>query len=190
MQEQIHCGDLWDFHNISSGKFVVVPTNTTVHKGNYAVMGRGIARQASDKFKKLARSYGKKLKGDKTLDGFYVFKKRGLIMLPVKRDWRQKADRKLIEHMLQILMYTLKITPSIKEVTIPMLGCGFGGLIYEDVLPMLLIAASMYPGRIAIVVPPHRLYSLDKYRESFLPAVGGKKDRRVSLSGEFCDVEI
>ena len=193
MQVNIHYGDLWNFHNKDESKYIVVPSNTTVRKDGSAVMGRGIAAQAAKKFQKLPRAYGTRLRKQKTIDGFFVFKKRAIIMLPVKHDWKDNANVELIKDGLDLLSQVLNVDKSIKSVGIPMLGCGFGGLAYEFVLPMLfsfIRKNHAHINRIHIVIPPNKLYSIEEYRESMLPAIGGKKDKRVSLSGSFSDVEI
>jgi len=187
MVSQVIAGDLWDYHSKKKGHYVVVPTNTTTNKRGHAVMGRGIAAQASKKFPKLARQYGKRLRKDKTVNGFCVFKKLRLIMFPIKRHYKDDANLALIENSLKNLKLTLLFDKSIKKVFLPMVGCGFGNLLYEQVLPLLLTDIF---DNMTIVIPPNKLYSKDKYRESFLPGRSGKKDRRVGLSNCYSDIEV
>jgi hypothetical protein len=194
MKVNIHYGDLWGFHNINKKHFIVIPTNITVTKQGNAVMGRGLAKQASQKYTQLSRNYGLKIKKDKTINGFYIFKKLGLIMFPVKDHWKDSADLKLIYNNLLLLLDMLSIDTDIKQVGIPMLGCGFGGLQYEHVLPILLGGFKTklnVLSRIHMVIPPNKLYGIEQYRESFLPSPrANKKDCRVSISQCFSDIEI
>jgi len=182
----IHRGDIWDCLAKTS-HYIAIPTNMTLNKQKHNVMGRGMAAQAAKMYSSLPKLYGKRIRNKQTIDGFTYFKKYRLIMLPVKQHYSKSASLSMIEEGLKLLSQLLDVEPSIKRVCVPMLGCGFGGLLYEQVLPIIL---KYYHKRMIVVIPPDELYANETHRESFLPGAAGRKDRRVSLSGMFSDVEI
>ena len=183
----VSIGDIWDWHNPNKKQFICIPTNQTVSKQGNAVMGRGIAFQAATKFPKLKKDYGKLLLNNKTMNGFYIFSKYGLITMPVKKHFKDQANIELINGSMENLSLLLDMNNTIKSVAIPMLGCGFGGLLYEKVLPVLL---KHWHEKMILVIPPDELYNKEEYRESFLPGIDNRKDKRVSLSGQFPDLEM
>jgi len=176
--------DIWALFKKDTN--IVIPTNISVRINGDSVMGRGIAAQAAKNFPELPKLYGKAIREGKTIDGFYVFPKLGIVTLAVKRHWKEDADIKLIESQLELLQRSAEKL-DYGTLLLPMLGCGFGRLTYEQVLPLIL---KYYFKEMLIVIPSNELYAKEEYRTSFLPGVNGKKDRRVSLSGQFCDVEI
>ena len=176
--------DIWSLFKKDS--FMVVPTNISVKANGNAVMGRGIAAQAAKNYPELPRLYGNAIKSGKTIDGFYVFPKLGIVTLAVKKNWRQDADIKLIESQLELLQRSAEKI-NYGTLLMPMIGTGFGRLTFEQILPLLLKYSFK---EMVIVVPPNSVYASEEYRESFLPGIKGKKDRRVSMSGCFSDVEV
>jgi len=182
-------GDIWDCLNVKKGRFIVIPTNSQTNANGYAIMGRGIAYQARLHFPKISMLYGNKLTNNKTIKGFYIFKKLGLIMFPTKSKWSESADIHLIKKMLNLLSLAINKYSFIKQITLPMIGCGFGELSYEQVLPYILTLLAMNK-KIYLIIPPNHLYGNEKYRESFLPGSTNRKDKRVSLSNNFSDLEF
>ena len=141
-------GDIWDFHK--QLYWIVITTNGTVKKDGRAVMGRGIALQAIERFENLpyALARGVKEKGNIVfaLWGF------GLISFPVKHNWWESASLDLIEESCKQLRevadkvlnpnsYCLEDQQTLKGklTTIYMVrpGCGAGGLDWKDVKPIL-----------------------------------------------------
>ena len=179
--------DIWKRHK-PPASVIVIPTNTTVGKHKRAIMGRGLAAQANKLYPMLSGLYGRRISKGTTIDGFTYFRKLGLIMLPVKRHYSDIADIKLIASGMELVAELMHaMGDAIRRVYVPMLGCGFGGLSYEVVLPIIL---QHYVKRMVIVIPPNEVYGDDKHRTTFLPGVKGRKDRRVGMSGEFGDIEI
>jgi hypothetical protein len=176
--------DIWALFKKDTN--IVIPTNISVKANGDAVMGRGLAYQAAKNIPELPRLYGKAIKAGKTIDGFYVFPKLGIVTLAVKRHWKEDADIKLIESQLELLQRSAEKL-DYGTLLMPVIGTGFGRLYYEQVLPLILKYSFK---EMLIVIPHNKVYAVEEYRESFLPGVNGKKDRRVSLSGCFGDVEI
>jgi hypothetical protein len=182
--------DIWDLYDDTedgqAGPFIVIPTNTTVKSNGNAVMGRGIAAQAANRFDGIKKAYGSALKNKKTINGFYVFIKHRIITIAVKYNWKDDADIDLIDSQLELLKKSSS-KMNYGTVLVPMLGCGFGRLPYEQVLPLLLKHSF---DNMLIVVPPNQLYASEEYRESFLPGINNKKDKRVDLSKCFSDINM
>lgn len=125
---KIICGDLWRY-----GDWKVIPTNLSINKDGLAVMGKGVAKQASLKYGNLPRAYAKYLKIIPQ-PSLYLYPLGKLICLPVKRKWRDQANLSLIEEGVRALA---KQGDGIDGIALPLIGCGFGELDALDVLPIL-----------------------------------------------------
>ena len=126
-------GNIWDFYNQNS--IIAIPTNGTVKRNGEAVMGRGVALQARKKFPDLPEGLGACIKryGNRVviLDG--PTKLRKMVSFPVKHNWWEKADLKLIEESAKQLA---SLCPQ-EEIYLPRVGCGNGKLDWKDVKPIL-----------------------------------------------------
>lgn len=93
-------GDIWNYHK--EGHWIVITTNGTIKKNGEAVMGRGVAKQASLRFPQMSKQLGSLLKkhGNKMM----LFPKERVITFPVKHNWfDKKADLELIkENILKL----------------------------------------------------------------------------------------
>jgi len=137
-------GDLWDFHK--RGNWVCIPVNGTVTKSGAAVMGRGVALQATQKYPNLRTRWGAtRTKQHQEFQDRHphlaVYADIRLIMFPVKHDWHETADYKLIELAARELMLYGTFDRAIKErvigVGLPRVGCGNGRLDWAKVRPIL-----------------------------------------------------
>lgn len=90
-------GNIWDHHN--AGRWIVITTNGDIRKDGACVMGRGVAKQAADRYPNLSYELGRKL--GESGNQVYVFEKYRIITFPVKDHWRDKADLDLIKKSLQ-----------------------------------------------------------------------------------------
>jgi len=125
-------GNIWNFHK--QGYWIVITTNGIVKSNGEAVMGRGVALQAKQKFPTLPSSLGYYI----NLNGNVVQHIPGfsIIAFPVKYKWSEKASLELIESSCQGLVRLISII-GVREVYIVRPGCGNGGLDWEDVKPIL-----------------------------------------------------
>jgi len=124
--------DIWRFHK----KYpICITTNGFVKNGTgECVMGRGIALEAKNKFPKLPKELGFKI--TKFGNDVFYFKDYNLFSFPVKHNWFEKADLKLIEKsciQLLGLVNDYKFT----NIFLPKVGCGNGKLLWKDVKPIL-----------------------------------------------------
>ena len=100
-------GDIWEQHKL--GRWTIITTNGAIREDGKCVMGRGVAKQAADKFSGLPRRLGDALKTGGNI--VHVFEDLKIITLPVKHDWREQADLELIETSLQQLVAWANVPP-------------------------------------------------------------------------------
>ena len=130
-------GNIWDYHKQSN--WIVITTNGTVKSNGECVMGRGVAKQAKMLYPELPSDLGTLIK----LQGnfVYLFSKYRIITFPVKYNWYEKADIKLIEQSTKELVGAYEIINYPKKldfnVCLVRPGCGNGQLNWEDVKPVL-----------------------------------------------------
>ncbi len=125
--------NLWDFHK--HGNWVVIPTNGGVRRDGSAVMGVGLAYQASQKFPYLASELGKNItkKGNKP----YAFNKIKLVTFPTKENWMNDSILNLIEKSANSLAQWSSKQEKEVYIYLPRVGCGNGNLQWTDVKPIL-----------------------------------------------------
>jgi len=124
------------------------------------VMGKGIALQFKQAFPANFAAYAKAAKRGEILPGkMFVFETGAfsnphyIINFPTKRHWRGKARLDDIETGLQDLINVLR-EKQIRSVAVPPLGCGFGGLAWDEVRPLILAALEAVPNIRVLVYPP------------------------------------
>jgi len=115
------------------------------------VMGKGIALQFKQAFPANFAAYEKAAKREEIIPGkMHVFETgqftnpRYIINFPTKRHWRGKARLEDIEAGLQDLIHVIR-EMQIRSIAIPPLGCGFGGLDWNEVRPIILAALEQVP---------------------------------------------
>lgn len=116
----------------------VVNTVNTV-----GVMGKGIALQFKRAFPENFRAYERACKhGEITLGRVFVHDNQSLhgprfvINFPTKSHWKGSSRLEDIRTGLRSLTETIK-NLGIKSIAVPPLGCGLGGLSWNDVRPMI-----------------------------------------------------
>jgi len=107
------------------------------------VMGKGIALQFRQAFPENYKAYQAACKRGEVRPGrmFITFLPsltgpRFIINFPTKRDWREKAKIEDIESGLAALTAEL-LNKNIRSIAVPPLGCGNGGLNWNDVRPRI-----------------------------------------------------
>lgn len=136
----VKVGNIWDFITINTP--IIIPTNIGWKNTGENVMGRGLAKQAAERYPDLALWYGTLCR--QYWGGTPVIRHpvHPLIMFPVKPlndnkpyySWASRADLELIEKSTQQLA-TLETMDS--HIYVSMVGCGNGGLDIDDVFPLL-----------------------------------------------------
>jgi O-acetyl-ADP-ribose deacetylase (regulator of RNase III) len=116
------------------------------------VMGKGIALQFKQAFPDNFKAYEKAAKRQQITPGkMFIFETgqltnpRIIINFPTKRHWRGKARIEDIEAGLLDLVNIIQ-QYNIHTIAIPPLGCGNGGLNWEEVKPLITGALEKAPG--------------------------------------------
>ena len=124
------------------------------------VMGRGIALQFKKTFPDNFRAYAKACEFNEVrLGKMFVFetnqldKFRYIINFPTKNHWRKNSRIEDIEAGLDNLTHVIR-KRQIHSIAIPSLGCGLGGLDWQDVRPQIESALKKCPNLRAVVFEP------------------------------------
>lgn len=115
------------------------------------VMGKGIALQFKQAFPKNYLNYKEAAEAGEIEPGrmfiFETAKAEGpkyIINFPTKRHWKEKSKISYIKSGLLALVEEVKMR-GIKSIALPPLGCGNGGLSWEEVSPLMHAAFAALP---------------------------------------------
>lgn len=107
------------------------------------VMGKGIALQFKRKWPANFRAYEAACKAGNVVPGrMFIYdaggllKPRYIINFPTKRHWRGRSEISFITDGLKDLVQQIEAL-GIRSIAVPPLGCGNGGLDWEDVRPVI-----------------------------------------------------
>jgi hypothetical protein len=111
---------------------VCITTNGTVKKDDRAVMGRGNAKQATIMVPEIERYLGEYLNLNGNNAGYLKLEKLNeqVVIFPVKHNWWEKADRKLIAKSRDWLWTEATNHPQ-RTFHLPRPGCGNGKLDWD-----------------------------------------------------------
>ena len=134
------------------------------------IMGRGIALQFKQAYPAMFRDYERACKaGEVKLGQVQVFDLGGLmggprwiINFPTKGHWRADSRMADVEAGLQDLVATIRKL-RIRSIAIPPLGCGNGGLDWEEVRPRIVAALAEVPEVEALVFAPSGAPTLSQW---------------------------
>ena len=124
------------------GDLLKTPADALVNTVNtVGVMGKGIALQFKLAFPDNYAAYEAACKrGDVQIGKMFVFRRektpRLIINFPTKQHWKGKSKMEDIESGLKALIQVVK-KEHIKSIAVPPLGCGNGGLDWEQVRPLI-----------------------------------------------------
>lgn len=147
---------------IAKGNLLQAPVEALVNTVNTAgIMGRGIALQFKQAYPRMFRAYEVACKASEVqLGKMHVFDLGGLaggprwiINFPTKGHWRAKSRMKDIETGLADLVATIKRL-GICSIAIPPLGCGNGGLDWDEVRLRIEAALAEVPTVRVFLYPP------------------------------------
>lgn len=136
------------------------------------VMGKGIALQFKKSYPENFKAYKKVCDAGKlhpgemfVYDNGTVLNPRYIINFPTKRHWRGNSRLEDIESGLQALVREIQ-ERQIRSIAIPPLGCGNGGLDWNEVKPLIVEACERIPSVEVILYEPndasvvHRIQSI------------------------------
>lgn len=133
------------------------------------VMGRGIALQFKKAFPENFKQYEKACKNEQIVPGkmFIVdlgkmFNPRYIINFPTKRHWQANSQIQDIKDGLKSLVDDIK-NYGIKSIAIPPLGCGLGGLNWQEVYPLIEKSLGNLSEEVKIYIyPPNGAPAIDQ----------------------------
>jgi O-acetyl-ADP-ribose deacetylase (regulator of RNase III) len=124
------------------------------------VMGKGVALQFSKKFPEMLAAYKKACEAGEVRPGHMhifergeMFQPRYIINFPTKRHWRSPSRIEDIEAGLKALVKEIE-KRGIRSIALPPLGCGNGGLDWNEVLPRIKAALDPLKNVRVLVFPP------------------------------------
>lgn len=131
-------GELWEMAPAFDA--VCITTNGWTKTNGEAVMGRGVAKEAAQRYEGIAKTLGLFLQKRGNYPHILVHDKPSIVSFPVKpvwgpngeMGWKAKADVDLIRDSAEALML-LADEEGWKSIALPRPGCGNGGLKWEDV---------------------------------------------------------
>lgn len=122
-------GDLWEYE---PADVRVITTNGFIKNSGEAVMGRGCALEAKQKFSALSWELGFSIQKKGNIP--FYFRKYRIVTLPVKHAWYEKADLDLICDSCRLMAEGLADRhPEWQDIVVPRPGCGNGQLSWIDV---------------------------------------------------------
>lgn len=139
-------GDLWIFLE-SPNSIGCITTNGMVKKNGECVMGRGCAQEAKRKFPNLPKKLGAMI----STSGNVIHQLMpNLISFPVKHNWWEDADLKLITRSAMELVAIARHQPD-KTFYLPRPGCGNGKRDWkEEVRPII---EGVLPDNVVVITP-------------------------------------
>lgn len=144
-------------------------------------MGRGIALQFKQAFPENFESYRRACQAKEVQPGkMHVFatgrliNPRFIINFPTKRHWKSHSQLEDVEAGLRALIEDVRRL-GINSIAVPPLGCGLGGLRWEEVRPLIERAFAELPDVRVALFAPHGEPAVDKQpvnteRPSMTPA--------------------
>lgn len=129
--------NIWDKYD--AGEWICILTNnsTKLHMVNYvksepwAIMGRGIAKEAKDRFPELPARLGRLIVGQ-VINDTYLLQDLRLVIFPTKYQWHESSSIELIKNSCKMLVGYLN-SGYMERVYLPRPGCGYGGLEWDNV---------------------------------------------------------
>lgn len=132
------------------------------------VMGKGVALQFKKAFPDMFEEYQKACKsGEVAIGKMHVYRRHGLIgpkyviNFPTKKSWREPSDMDYVKKGLESLAEVIK-SLDIRSIAIPPLGCGQGGLKWENVFPAIQQSLQQLANINILVFPPQNSPDAEK----------------------------
>ena len=126
------------------------------------VMGKGIALQFAKKYPEMLAAYRQACNDGKVRPGsMHIFDRgdrlqpRYIINFPTKRHWRSPSRMEDVKAGLEALAEDIKRL-NIRRIALPALGCGNGGLDWNEVFPLIRSAVAPLEGVHVFLYAPEK----------------------------------
>lgn len=146
MIEEVQGADLF----VSQADAIMNPVNCQ------GVMGKGIALEMKKRYPKSYRAYKAACEWGHLRPGVLLYVagqggERSVVHFPTKDHWRQPSQLEWIQAGLEDLRRHYAVW-GLKSITMPQLGCGLGGLNWNDVRPLISSALGNEPLKVIVCV--------------------------------------
>lgn len=147
---------------ITHGNLLKAPAEALVNTVNtVGIMGKGIALQFRNTYPTMYEAYAEACRAGRVqLGQMHVYDLGGLadgprwiINFPTKSHWRSASRIQDIASGLQDLVEMIR-TLGIRSIAVPPLGCGYGGLDWSRVQPLIEQAFAQLPEVQVLLYPP------------------------------------
>ena len=159
------------------------------------VMGKGIALQFAKAFPEILPPYEAACRSGELAPGrVQVIERSGLvnprciINVPTKRHWRGKSRMADIDAGLADLVRVVR-ERGIRSIAVPPLGCGLGGLRWDEVRPRIERAFAALPEvDVRLFAPVGAPAAADQPNRSAPPALTAARARVIQVLGAYLDL--
>lgn len=146
---------------LATGSIVDADADALVNTVNtVGVMGKGVALQFRQAFPDNYAAYKKACDANEVVTGrMFVYRRNTLtppfhiINFPTKQHWRQPSRLEYIDEGLADLVRVIR-DEAIESIAVPPLGCGSGGLNWDDVRPRIQSALNQVPDTRVVLFEP------------------------------------
>lgn len=180
----------------ASGNLLTNDAEALVNTVNLdGVMGKGIALQFAKAFPEILPPYEAACRSGELAPGrVQVIERPGLvnpryiINVPTKRHWRGKSRMADIDAGLADLVRMVQ-ERGIRSIAVPPLGCGLGGLSWDDVLPRIERAFAALPEvEVRLFAPAGAPAPADQPNRTSAPALTAARARVIQVLGAYLDL--
>jgi hypothetical protein len=105
-----------------------------------------------------------------------------IVPFPVKTSWKDQGDLAMIVKSTQMLVELLRLMPEPHDCVVPQVGCGYGELRPEVVIPAIEPILGLAGDRVIWLEPDPEIFK--KYTTSFAP--GFRSDRTAVEANRPC----
>lgn len=138
--------DIWSYQGQA---IIAITTNGSLTRDGRAIMGKGVAKQAAERFPELRSQLGRLLQ----VRGNHVHEiLLGLVSFPVEETPFSLPELSLIRRSAEELRH-LADQSGWRQVVVPRPGCGGGGMRWQEVKPVL---EEYFDDRFIVVAAPEQ----------------------------------
>lgn len=130
---------------------IVIPVNLQ------GVLGAGLARQFRDRFPDAARDYihaCRNTRIPRVMGRYWYSRGNDFIFFPTKDHWIDKSNLQNIIDCIDDMITENAVCEEYSKISFPKIGCGLGGLRWEDVRPHIIRFADAFSGTTYIYGEP------------------------------------